>query len=268
MTSLGADSSLIGALESRLVNAWPSFEIEIADGWLLRFAEGYSKRANSASPLLPGARLDAELVRHIAATFDSRGLPACFRLNGLEDPGTDDVLAAEGYVPYDPSLCLVAPLGTTGELDGAVVLRPVAKPRWVAAAAASYGGDKANADILGRIVRAIHQPSAFATLLLDGEDAAWAFAVAERGFVGIYDVVVAPNLRGLGLGRRLVTSLMTWGARQGATKAYLQMRETNTVAHGLYRALGYETAYRYTHRVPPGDPEARQAAGAPERAGA
>ena len=241
---------MIAALESRLVNAWPSFEVELADGWLLRFAEGYSKRANSATAIVPGARLDPDLLAHMRRSFEERGLTVCVRLTGLEDDGCDAVLAGAGLVLHDPSLVMVAGLDAALARDSAMIVRPVAKPSWIAAAAAAYGGDKADGDKLGRIVRQIRQPAAFATLLLDGEAAAFGFAVAERGYVGLYDVVVAPNLRGLGLGRRLVTGLMEWGREAGATRAYLQMRETNDVAHGLYRSLGFVTAYRYTHRVP------------------
>lgn len=251
------DHDLTLALESRLVNAWPAFEVELAEGWLLRFAEGYSKRANSATPLLPGARLDLALVDCILASFEARGVAPCFRLTGLEDEGADEVLAARGLVSYDPSLGMVAELDREFEVDSSVRLDLVAKPAWIAAAAAAYGGDKGNRDILGRIVRRIHQNAVFATLTLDGQPAAWGLAVAERGFVGLYDIVVASDLRGLGLGRTLVTSLMAWGREAGAARAYLQMRETNEIAHGLYRSVGFETAYRYTHRVvstrPPGD---------------
>lgn len=243
--------ALTQALESRLINAWPSFEIEVADGWILRFAEGYSKRANAATPLVPGAELDAALIDHILLSFEDRGVAPCFRLTGIEDRRCEAVLAGKGLVAFDPSLCLVAPLGPDLETDASVIIRPAAKSAWIEAAASSYGGEKANADRLGRIVRMIRQPAAFATLSLDGEAAAWGLAVAERGYVGLYDIVVAPSLRGLGLGRRLVTSLMAWGRDQGAQHAYLQMRETNEVAAALYAALGFSTAYRYTHRVPP-----------------
>lgn len=249
-----ADLERIRALEERLVNAWPSFEIEIAAGWMLRFAEGYSKRANAATPLVPGAQVDPALIDHILRAFTARGVAPCFRLTGLEDRRCEEVLAARGLVEFDPSLCLTAPLGPELLADPSVAVRGVATPAWVAAAAASYGGEKANADRLGRIVGAIRQPAAFATLSLDGEDAAWGLAVAERGHVGLYDIVVAPGLRGLGLGRRLVTSLMAWGRDQGAAQAYLQMRETNEVAAALYASLGFTTAYRYTHRVLPAAP--------------
>ena len=246
-----ADPALIQALESRLINAWPAFEIEVADGWILRFAEGYSKRANSATPLLPGAVLDPPLVDHVLRAFEERAVSPCFRLTGIEDPSADEVLAGKGLVQFDPSLCLVARVGPECEVDPSVLIRPAAKPAWIAAAAGAYGGEKANADRLGRIVRMIRQPAAFATLSLEGEEAAWGLAVAERGYVGLYDIVVSPGLRGLGLGRRLVTSLMAWGRQLGASQAYLQVREANEVAAGLYASLGFTRAYRYTHRVLP-----------------
>lgn len=249
---MARDLGLVLALESRLVNAWPAFEIELAEGWLLRFAEGYSKRANAATPVAPGAELDPALVDAMLASFAARGIEPCFRLTGVEHEGADAVLAERGLVPSDPSVCLLAPLADDLVRHPSVRFEAAPKPAWIAAAAAAYGGDRANRDILGRIVRHIRQPAAFATLDLDGHDAAWGLAVAERGFAGLYDIVVAPDLRGLGLGRRLVTSLMAWGREAGAACAYLQMREANGVAAGLYGSLGFDTAYRYRHRVRPG----------------
>ncbi|WP_375462009.1 GNAT family N-acetyltransferase [uncultured Enterovirga sp.] len=243
------DRELIFALESRLVNAWPSFEVELADGWLVRFAEGYSKRANAATPILPGARLDPALVDGILSAFEARGVAPCFRLTGIEDPDADAVLAERGLALYDASLGMVAPIDPGFARDTSIRLDLAPKPAWIDAAAAAYGGDKSNRVILGRIVRLIRQPAVFATLVLDGHPSAWGLAVAERGFVGLYDIVVAPDLRGLGLGRRLVTTLMAWGREAGAERAYLQMGEANEVADGLYRSLGFTTAYRYTHRV-------------------
>jgi ribosomal protein S18 acetylase RimI-like enzyme len=76
-------------------------------------------------------------------------------------------------------------------------------------------------------------------------------AVAERGFVGLFNIVVAPDLRGLGLGRQIVCALTAWGRKAGAKQAYLLVREENEVARDLYRTLGFADAYRYTHRVSP-----------------
>lgn len=244
----GLDLTL--ALERRLVNAWPSFAVELADGWLLRFAEGYSKRANSATPIAPGARLDPDLVAAAEASFRRHGIAPCFRLTGVEDNGADAVLAGLGYDLYDPSVGMIAAIGGDRPIDRALRLDVVPPVPWIAAAAAAYGGDKANGEILGRIVRAIRQPACFATMPEGDRDVAWGLAVAERGYVGLYDIVVDPARRGAGLGRRLVTGLIEWGRREGAASAYLQMRESNAVAEGLYRSLGFTVAYRYRHRVP------------------
>ena len=84
---------------------------------------------------------------------------------------------------------------------------------------------------------------------LDDEPVAWGLAVLERGYVGLFDIVVAPDLRGLGLGRQIVCALMAWGREAGADQAYLQVREENEAARALYRGLGFIDAYRYTHRV-------------------
>jgi ribosomal protein S18 acetylase RimI-like enzyme len=247
------DHSLIIGLESRLLNAWPSFDYQAYDGWILRLANGYSKRANSATPLLPGAYLDDDLIDYMIARFVQGNVRPTFRLNGLEAPDTDERLKLRGFKDVEPTHVLVAPI-TSGdcELDPEVALDPQVSKRWVREAASSYGGDKADDETLLKIVSRIRQETRFATLHLDEEPVAWGLGVVERGYIGLYDIVVAPELRGIGLGRRVVTSLMAWGCQEGAHSAYLQVREENEVARSLYGALGFETAYRYTHRVMPG----------------
>ncbi|MBB4040665.1 ribosomal protein S18 acetylase RimI-like enzyme [Microvirga flocculans] len=247
------DHSLIIGLESRLLNAWPSFDYQAYDGWILRLANGYSKRANSATPFLPGATLDDGLIDYMIARFVEANVRPTFRLNGVEAPEADERLRLRGFKEIEPTHVLTAPVKSGDrEIDPEVALEPHASKRWVRAAAESYGGDKADDETLMRIVSRIRQKAAFATLSLDDKPVAWGLGVAERGYIGLYDIVVAPDLRGIGLGRRVVSSLMAWGAAQGAHTAYLQVREENEIARSLYGAFGFQTAYRYTHRVMPG----------------
>jgi N-acetylglutamate synthase len=254
--------NLIQQLEMRLINAWPSFETQIAGGWILRFAKGYSKRANAATPLIPGVTLDDELIDHIVAQYEAQRIRPCFRLTSLQAEDADARLAARGFEEIEPTLGMMAELDgqELEELasDHAVRIDDHVDPRWVRGAASSYGGDKADDSILIEIVSRIRQPAAFATLDLDDRPVAWGLAVAERGYVGLYDVVVAPDLRGLGLARTITTELMSWGREQGARRAYLQVREENEVARALYRSLGFSDAYRYTHRVKPLSPAAKR----------
>jgi N-acetylglutamate synthase len=247
------DHSLIIGLESRLLNAWPSFDYQAYDGWILRLANGYSKRANSTTPFLPNASLDEELIDYMIARFVEANVRPTFRLNGLQAADVDERLKMRGFKDIEPTHVLVAPVKTGDcEVDPEITLEPHASKRWVREAAEAYGGDKADDAILMQIVSRIRPKAAFATLNLDDKPVAWGLGVVERGYVGLYDVVVSPDLRGIGLGRRVVSSLMAWGCQEGAHSAYLQVREENEVALSLYRTTGFETAYRYTHRVMPG----------------
>jgi hypothetical protein len=210
------DHSLIIGLESRLLNAWPSFDYQLYDGWVLRLANGYSKRANSATPFRPDIGLDDELLDYMIARFVEANVRPTFRLNGVEAPDADALLKQRGFKEIEPTHVLTAPIRNGDcEADPEVSLEPQVSKRWVRAAAESYGGDKSDDETLMRIVSRIRQKAAFATLSLDDRPVAW------------------------GLG-------------QGAHTAYLQVREENEIARSLYGALGFETAYRYTHRVMPG----------------
>lgn len=250
--SSGNDRALVLGLESRLINAWPSFEYQVYDGWILRLANGYSKRANSASPLVPGADLDEALLDHMVVRFVAANVRPTFRLTSLQAPGVDRLLAGRGFHLLEPTLVMTQAIPEECTVDPSLLLEAEVSKRWVRETAESYGGDKADNATLIEIVSRIRQKAVFATLDLDDRHVAWGLAVVERGYVGLYDIVVSPELRGIGLGRRVVTSLMAWGRREGAHTAYLQVREDNEVARSLYAGLGFAEAYRYTHRVMPG----------------
>jgi ribosomal protein S18 acetylase RimI-like enzyme len=247
-----SDPALVLGLECRLINAWPSFEYLAFEGWILRLAKGYSKRANSASPLVQGAALDDALVDCMETQFLSDNIRPTFRLTSLESPDADRLLSSRGYRLTEPTEVLVTAISEECAADPSVILEPQVTPRWVRETARSYGGEKADDTILVEIVSRIRQKAMFATLDLDGRHVAWGLGVVERGYIGLYDIVVSPELRGIGLGRRVLTSLMSWGRDEGAHTAYLQVREDNEVARSLYLSLGFDVAYRYTHRVMPG----------------
>src|SRR5207302_593542 len=91
-----------------------------------------------------------------------------------------------------------------------------------------------------RLLEKISPPHAFASVALDGGTVAVGLAVAERGYVGLFDIVVDNNLRNRGIGRRLCTRLLQWAAStQNATTAHLAVIADNAPALKLYANLGF-----------------------------
>ena len=71
----------------------------------------------------------------------------------------------------------------------------------------------------------------------DGKMIGFARAASDRAvFAHIMDVVVWPEHRGRGLGRRLVAALLAHPELATVTHWYLRTRD----AHGLYAGLGFE----------------------------
>lgn len=242
----------IRALEERSLNAWPAHQTVLHGGWALRLSGGFTKRANSANAVEPGAPF-AGVREAAAALYARQGLAAVFRLSPLAPPEADRELAAAGYEHFEPSLVLHRPLvAAPSPADPAVRLAPTPSSDWMEGFAAANGVAPHHRGLHRLTLQAIAQPAAFATLTTpQGHAAGFGLAVLERGAVGLYDIAVAPAQRGCGRGRALVQALLHWGAAAGATSAYLQVRAHNAVALRLYESLGFGVAYRYHYRAPP-----------------
>ncbi len=96
-------------MERVMARAWPSFETENLDGWSLRFADGYTKRANSVNPHFGSTLPLEEKIARCETAFGQRGLPTIFRLTPFSQPAClEETLARRGYEVRDPSLVMVA----------------------------------------------------------------------------------------------------------------------------------------------------------------
>jgi ribosomal protein S18 acetylase RimI-like enzyme len=240
------DIALVAACEERIVNAWPAPSTLMIEGWVVRFAHGYSGRANSASPLQAGATLSEGALALIERLYAEAGLPPCIRLTPLTQPGMARRLAARGYRLRDASIGMVA--GLAGRAPAPVeglTIAPSATPGWIAAVAARQSPDKSDPEKLGAIVRNIRLPAAFAALHVEGAPVALGLSVAERGMAEIGSVIVDAHARGKGHGRALIMGLMAWAQGQGCHSAYLQVEANNAVAIRLYESLGFSPAYLY-----------------------
>jgi ribosomal-protein-alanine N-acetyltransferase len=60
----------------------------------------------------------------------------------------------------------------------------------------------------------------------------------------VLDVAVDPAVRGRGIGRALLADALRGLGERGARRAYLEVRESNTVALRLYQSMGFRPVGR------------------------
>ena len=250
--AIGGGKIMIRRLEELSLAAWPALASVHDGGYVLRLAEGYTKRANSVNALYPDtSESEAALIRRIGwteAMFARHRLATIFRLSPLADPRLDGLLAARGYQSADETVVMLAS-ECRGEPDPRVEVRPGVAPDWVEAYAETAGIAAPQKATLHRMMGLIAPDHATARVTVDGRIVGFGLGVLDRGHLGAYEILAAPSARRQGLGRAIMTSLLAWGARNGATRAYLQVVAANAPAIALYRALGYRETYRYHYRI-------------------
>ncbi|MFH1331650.1 MAG: GNAT family N-acetyltransferase [Actinomycetota bacterium] len=239
----------IRRLEATADRAWPPAEVHAYDGWDLRATgPGIGRRVNSVAPVDAGTLPLEQKVLAAEAFYRERALPPIFKLTAAVRPAALEAFLAErGYRVDAPVLILTRPLEPAGGPPPRLPEAPAAE--WLAANAGipnHYGAAPAAfLDLLGRI----RQPLAFAALRHEDEVAAIGMAVADGGWVGLFEIGTLPRHRRRGLAAAAMEVLLAWGAGQRAQAAYLQVMEDNAPARALYARLGFEEAYRYWYRV-------------------
>ncbi len=244
-------------LEEASLNAWPALQQHLLEGWLLRFAGGYSKRANSVNALYGTPTTDRAIEARISlceAHYARQGLPAIFRITPFVQPDDlDGRLVARGYRRIDTTHVQTLDLSRRDGVpadaarQGATRLVALSLDEWLTQVAAFSG--KPSPLLQRAILNAILPDHILGCLQHNGRVVACGLAVAEPPYVGLFSLITAPALRRRGYGRALVGALASWGRQRDATHAYLQVQESNPVAMNLYDKLGFQEAYAYWYRV-------------------
>ena len=237
-------------VEETCLNAWPALREGLLDGWLLRFSEGLTRRANSANPLRPMVETD---IPAFEALYRRAGLPTIFRILSLIDGSVEERLAEAGYAAEGESCVLYGAMEgieTARDPDVRLLHRPT--PEWCAAMAALQNHSREQATTYRGIVGQLVIPAAFAVLMDEGAPVALAYGALHKDLLCYESVIADVNRRRHGYGRRIVTALAAWGKDQGATGVCLEVEAGNVPARALYDAVGLrQELYRYHYRREP-----------------
>ncbi|QLI81850.1 GNAT family N-acetyltransferase [Chitinibacter fontanus] len=238
----------VAHLETLTSSAWPALANEYLDGWVLRFAAGYTKRANSVTPMWQGDLPMLQKVAYCEQRYQQQGLPALFKLSPAAQ-ALDDVLLERGYDLID--YCSVQSRSLQAgdfALDVAVQSSDKVSADWFSRFAELNHVPESHQATAWQMLSSYACPTQFATLFHDGKAVACALAVLQFNTVLLYDVVTLAEQRRQGYARRLVSHLLAWSQQQGATKAVLQVVAANHAACALYAQLGFTEEYPYWYR--------------------
>jgi N-acetylglutamate synthase len=242
--------------ELRAMDSWPAIEVEGLGAWVLRASAGFSARANSALVLGDPGPPWQEALDRLTAFYADRGLPPW--VQAMVGSAELARLEEEGWVtarPGEADTCFQL-AGVASALRGVRRLLPAdtpgvthsdhASPAWLADdERALQHRDAAVAVLEGpAAVRFVSVTAPDGTVVAKGRA-----ALSERTDVwaGISDVWVSPEERRRGLGAVVLDRLLGWGAEEGATTAYLQVRLDNRGALALYERLGFVAHHRYRY---------------------
>ncbi len=242
------DRDLLLRIEEAGVHAWPALETAPLQGWLWRYSDGGSQRANSVSALhFTGSDVDAA-IDGAERLYAARGKGTMFQVSTVAAPrDLDGRLAARGYRINDPCITLVNDIAFNAAAPDGVEYFSSATPEWFDCYASVITPERRR--IAPQILARIPKASAFCGLRRDGQIIATALAVAHRDVVIAECVATLAEARGTGAARAVMSGLEAWGSQQGCSVAALQALANNTPAQALYNALGYREHGRYHLRV-------------------
>ena len=236
--------------EEMCLNGHVALKAFFYDGWLLKFSEGYTGRANSVSPLYPSSKSIAEKVAFCEDMYKKQGLPCQFKLTEL-DTELNDFLAERGYKVATPTDLMVCDLDCPAKSEEAQDTKieyvfSTTPDKWLPIFFKVHEiNDAHDQDVYTRMIEKVLIDTIYCTLLYDGKPAACSSVAIENGYTLLQNVIVSSELRGYGLGKKVCSAILEKSRETGAQHAYLQVVQTNTVAVNLYKNLGFEKIYSY-----------------------
>lgn len=240
-------------LEELSLNHWPALSTLFYDGWALRFADGFTKRANSISPLYGSSYKLSDKMEYCRNIYTLHKLPVIYKITPFIRPAElDSALSDSGYAFADLSSVQTRSLLHVRDPEMREVRTSAeATEEWMAHNFQFSSADPRLAPVMRRMLANIRTATCFITLYCDGHPVSSGMAVIERGYVGLYDIVTDAAYRNRGFAEQLILHLLRWAQANGASAAYLAVVAHNVPALRLYAKLGFSEVYTYWYRILP-----------------
>jgi hypothetical protein len=191
------DLSLVRYIEEASFRAWPALRTEEISGWVLRFSNGQTKRANSVNVLFADPERDLTAAIDAAEQqYEAAGQPTIFRITPLAEPELEGNLEARCYGLFDQTLVMSMPAPAATIRDPDVLLEPAPGKTWFDGFCRFSPGAAQQRDTLHTMLGRVEGRACYARIHRDGEPVAFGMSVVEGERAGFFEILVAPAWRG------------------------------------------------------------------------
>jgi ribosomal protein S18 acetylase RimI-like enzyme len=246
----------IEMIEEFATNAWPAPVQQQLERWRLRAGDNVTRRANSvlavgAMPVYEG------WLDEVTRFYRARDLPVRFHVSDGSPAGLEKMLDGMGYVAEAHTSVQVAPcqvvlersVPAAGSRQSEMLTFDELDRHWLDSFLEIEGITQTKKEPYARILSGIGPRTHYVQALCEGRPAGVGMAVAERGWAGLFCIATALSHRKQGVGTQIMHELATWSGQNDAKSLYLQVRQDNLPAVGLYSKLGFAHVYGYHYRV-------------------
>lgn len=246
-------NTTIKMIEDFSLNAWPSHQIQLYDGWLLRFSYFYTHRTNSVEQIGHSTLPIDEKIEFCERAYRRWGTPSVFKITPLLADDFEQRLIDRDYVVQHITEVMTLRYDSYQLKEPAVAVRidRTINARWINSLFALKSTTNAiHRQIVPSMYQAIPKDTLAASITNDkGQIVAIGLGILDRSYIGIYAIHVHPYYRGRKYARSICTALLNAGKEAGLEGAYLQVVQGNTPAKNLYTSLGFQDFYNYWFRV-------------------
>ena len=216
----------------------------------MRFAQGYTKRANSVTPLY-ASFLDLKTkIQRCEDLYRNFALKPIFRLtNSPQLQALDETLESLGYQKQDTVSVQVKAIDDRFSSNNLVTFNNEISQEWLDQYVHAVEIPIQHWNTLSTMLEIIPNPTCYSLLHDHSRFCSCGLGVLENNYLGLFFIGTAKSQRGKGYAKELISAMLHWGRDRGATQAYIQVETKNHRAINLYNKLGFAEVYQYFYRI-------------------
>jgi N-acetylglutamate synthase len=221
------------------------------DGWILRFADGYTKRANSVNPLYVSNIAVDEKIHFCESVYQKKNLPVVFKMTSSVYPlDLDGQLHTRGYQIDSATSVQTIDLNAVNFPGAAEAeFQDELPDAWLENYCRMNAVPIVHLKTLEKILVSIVPKHSFVSIKSNKRIVACGLGVLQSGYVGLFDIVTDTEFRSRGYGQQVVHSILNWSKQNQAHTGYLQVMLNNRPALNLYAKIGFIERYQYWYRI-------------------